>query len=134
MSLLSSIPGAVENVTGAVKAAISHWLPDPVEQEKAAGAVIAAIMPTVQEIAKAQSSVIVAEAQGQSWLQRNWRPGLMVIFAGIILSAWFGYMPRNLPNGFLDHLWGLLETGIGGYVIGRSVEQTARAVVSGIRK
>jgi uncharacterized membrane protein len=134
MSWFTSVPKAAENVTGAVKQAVAHWLPDPVEQEKAAGAIVAAVLPTVQEIAKAQSSVIVAEAQGQSWLQRNWRPGLMVIFAVIILSAWLGYVPRNLPQGFLDHLWGLLETGIGGYVIGRSVEQTARAVVSGIRK
>ena len=26
------------------------------------------------ELIKAQSQVIVAEAQGQSWMQRNWRP------------------------------------------------------------
>ena len=28
----------------------------------------------------AKSKVIIAEAQGQSWLQRNWRPMLMVTF------------------------------------------------------
>src|SRR3972149_3398194 len=30
-------------------------------------------------VMEAQSSVVIAEAQGQSWLQRNWRPLLMLV-------------------------------------------------------
>ena len=33
-----------------------------------------------------QSAVIIAEAQGESWLQRNWRPSLMVVFGFIIAN------------------------------------------------
>ena len=36
-----------------------------------------------------QTKVIVAEAQGESWLQRNWRPGVMAIFAIIIFISCF---------------------------------------------
>ena len=35
---------------------------------------------------EAQAKIVLAEAQG-SWLQRNWRPLLMVVFAGLGTSG-----------------------------------------------
>ena len=37
---------------------------------------------------EAQAKIVRAEAQG-SWLQRNWRPMLMVTFAGLVVAHWF---------------------------------------------
>ena len=38
------------------------------------------------QLDKVRGSIIVAEAQGESWLQRNWRPVLMMIFASIMIE------------------------------------------------
>ena len=78
---------------------------------------------------KAQMNVVVAEAQGESWLQRNWRPCLMCLFGLIIannfilypyLSLFWNAAPM-LP--IPTEMWGLLKLGVGGYVVGRSVEK-----------
>ena len=39
-----------------------------------------------------QASVIIAEAKGQSWLQRNWRPLLMAMF-GVIIANNYIFFP-----------------------------------------
>lgn len=78
---------------------------------------------------KAQSAVIVAEAQGDSWLQRNWRPMLMTLFGFIVFNNYVLYPYLSL---FWEQapvleipgpLWGLLKIGVGGYVVGRSSEK-----------
>ena len=38
---------------------------------------------------EASAKIVLAEVQG-SWLQRNWRPLLMVTFTGLIVAHWFG--------------------------------------------
>lgn len=81
------------------------------------------------EVTKYQSEVIIAEAKGESWLQRNWRPSLMAIFGLIVannyilapyLDAMFDWtVVLEIP----DQLWGLLKLGVGGYIGGRSIEK-----------
>lgn len=76
---------------------------------------------------EAAAQVIVAEAQGDSWLQRNWRPLLMCLFGVIvannyIVHPWFGVPMLPLP----PDMWELLKIGVGGYVVGRSVEKGIR--------
>tara|TARA_B100000405_G_scaffold98681_1_gene68707 strand:+ start:62 stop:457 length:396 start_codon:yes stop_codon:yes gene_type:complete len=76
---------------------------------------------------EAAAKVIVAEAQGDSWLQRNWRPLLMCLFGVIvannfIVHPWFGVPMLPLP----PDMWDLLKIGVGGYVVGRSVEKGVR--------
>ena len=51
---------------------------------------------------EAAAKVIVAEAQGDSWLQRNWRPLLMVTFGTIIANTYlivpiFNTPPADIP-------------------------------------
>lgn len=66
-----------------------------------------------------QSNVIVAEAQGQSWLQRNWRPITMMVFLVLVVLNSFGW----LKNPLAPQAWTLLSIGLGGYVVGRSAEK-----------
>ncbi len=73
---------------------------------------------------EAAAQIIVAEAQGESWLQRNWRPLLMCLFGVIIANNYivvplFGTPTAEIP----PDMWDLLKLGVGGYVIGRSVEK-----------
>lgn len=70
-------------------------------------------------------SIITAEAAGESWLQRNWRPLTMIWFSVLLGLYWFGIMPPNLTQETLERLFSLLQLGIGGYIGGRSLEKIA---------
>jgi hypothetical protein len=43
-----------------------------------------------KELLKAKASIIMAEAQGQSWIQRNWRPITMLTFLVLVVADSFG--------------------------------------------
>ena len=73
---------------------------------------------------EASAKIVLAEAQG-SWLQRNWRPLLMVTFAGLIVAHWFGFTAPNIPESVQNSLLNIVMVGVGGYVVGRSSEKIA---------
>ena len=68
------------------------------------------------------AKIVLAEAQG-SWLQRNWRPLLMVTFAGLVVAYWFGFTAPDIPETVQNSLLNIVMVGVGGYVVGRSGEK-----------
>ena len=70
------------------------------------------------------AKIVLAEAQG-SWLQRNWRPLLMVTFAGLVVAHWFGFTAPDIPESVQNSLLNIVMVGVGGYVVGRSGEKIA---------
>jgi len=122
-----------------------HMSPEEKTAAKAAlvqmqNGVIEKTLEYERSIVEAQSKVIIAEAQGETWIQRAWRPLTMMIFAGIVawnfavapilswLAMLFGsaavvpHLP--LPSGF----WVYLSTGLGGYIVGRSGEKIVQTI------
>lgn len=83
------------------------------------------------QIVAAQERVITAEAQGESWLQRNWRPTTMLTFLTIILYQAFCVSVFGFPSidmtSVPDKMWELLKIGLGGYIVGRSVEKSVKS-------
>lgn len=77
-----------------------------------------------REIAEAQASAVKAEATG-NWLQRSWRPLVMLTFAVIILIGTFTSLPILADS---SRFWDLLEIGLGGYVVGRSGEKMLEVI------
>lgn len=76
---------------------------------------------------EAAASIIVAEAQGESWLQRNWRPLLMVMFGTIIANNYLIVPIFNTPAADIPpDMWDLLKLGVGGYVVGRTAEKSLK--------
>ena len=76
-----------------------------------------------------QTEIILAEANG-NWLQRSWRPILMLSFGFIVIYVKFIAPLFSLPIPPLeDEFWNLLQLGIGGYVVGRSVEKVAKNII-----
>tara|TARA_R110002072_G_scaffold270866_1_gene430629 strand:- start:247 stop:636 length:390 start_codon:yes stop_codon:yes gene_type:complete len=71
------------------------------------------------KLLSSQTSIITAEANGQSWIQRNWRPITMLTFLALVVFDSFGW----LANPLASEAWTLLQIGLGGYVAGRSVEK-----------
>ena len=82
-----------------------------------------------RQLLDAQKSIIVAEAQGQSWLQRSWRPITMMTFLVLVVCDSFGW----LANPLAPEAWTLLQIGLGGYVAGRSIEKTVPKVADIMR-
>jgi hypothetical protein len=83
----------------------------------------------VQTLVQAQSSIIKAEAQGGSWIQRSWRPLLMMCIIVIIVNNYIFFPYAKLFTDkavMLDlpiQMWDLIKLGVGGYVVGRSGEK-----------
>lgn len=77
-----------------------------------------------------QAASIREEARG-NWLQRSWRPIVMLVFTLIILAGTF----LNLPILADTSRFGdLLEIGLGGYIIGRGSEQLVSSLLKRPRK
>ncbi len=80
-------------------------------------------------IAEARSNVIMAEAHGASWLQRNWRPLLMLVIICIVANNYILYPYLSIFTDKVrvldlpDRLWQLMEIGVGGYILGRTAEK-----------
>ena len=81
------------------------------------------LMEWEQRVMEARTAVLVEEARG-NWLQRSWRPLVMLIFALIVLVGTFTSLPILSDT---SRFWDLLEIGIGGYVVGRSGEKIMQA-------
>ena len=82
------------------------------------------------ELLKSKTDIIIAEAKGGSYIQRNWRPITMLTFLFLVVLDSFGW----LPNPLAAEAWLLLHIGIGGYVAGRSVEKAVPKVAQMMRK
>ena len=88
------------------------------------------IMDYEARLLEAKTKVITAEANGQSWLQRTWRPITMLTFLGLVVADTFGWTTFRLA----EEAWTLLQIGLGGYVVGRSAEKIAPKVMDVMRK
>ena len=81
------------------------------------------IQEIVRDLVQARASIVVEETRG-NWLQRSWRPLVMLTFATIVLVGTFINVPILSDT---SRFWDLLEIGLGGYVVGRSGEKIMQA-------
>lgn len=87
-----------------------------------------AILEMDQKQLEARANVIMAEASGESWLQRSWRPITMLSFLGLLYTYWLGLAPEQIyaSNELMENLFELLQIGIGGYIGSRGIEKTVK--------
>jgi hypothetical protein len=96
------------------------------------------VMDYEGKIIDAQASVIKAEAESESWLASNWRPLTMMTFLVLIVNKWTGLsIVLGWPQVFIDsaieqRLWDCITLGLGGYVVGRSLEKIAPSVAEAL--
>lgn len=120
--------GILSAVLPVVGKVLDRIIPDPEARAKAELEIQTGLLSAESQIVKAAASVIRAEAGG-NWLQRSWRPMLMILF-GLIIANNYVIVPYVLAFGMfvpsLDippGMWALLNVGVGGYVVGRSAEK-----------
>lgn len=100
--------------------------------------ILAQIIDSEGDYVREVSAIIQAEARSESWIARNWRPLTMLWFAFLLGMFWFGKAPQYLIDSpaTVEDLFDLLKLGIGGYIVGRSVEKTVKTVANngGVKK
>ncbi|CAA0248923.1 conserved hypothetical protein [Tenacibaculum maritimum] len=107
---------------------IDNVITNDEERLKAKEAILTMLMEKGNEIDKFKADIIQAEAKG-NFLQRSWRPILMLLFGFVVLYSKFIAPAFSLPNAELEQdFWNLLQLGIGGYVVGRSAEKIIKDV------
>lgn len=120
---------AIDPVTAALEAGktiLDKLWPDAGESERQKVQMVLATFA-------AQAEIVKTEAASEHWLAACWRPILMLTFGGLIVARWFGLAAPELDPAEYLKLWDIVELGLGGYVIGRSVEKIAPSL-SGVLK
>jgi len=116
----------VAPITTLIEGVLDKVVPDAAERDRISFEIQKLLMGNQSKELEQAVKVILAEAQGESWLQRNWRPLLMLWFAGLVGAHWLGFTPPNLPESVVMGLLDIVQVGIGGYVLGRSGEKIIR--------
>lgn len=90
------------------------------------------------EVNQSDAQATVASAQALSsiltqgsFLEKNWRPVLMVILMIILVASFFGYIPSHLNDPVsptMEKIWTLLEIGLGGYLPLRTLEKIVQQI------
>jgi hypothetical protein len=87
-------------------------------------------MTRFSAIIESQTKVLVAEIQGASWLQRNWRPILMLCIVAIVANNYLLhpyislFTDKSIVLDLPEKLYNLMTVGVGGYIVGRSAEKS----------
>jgi hypothetical protein len=113
---------------------IKSKFPDPTEQARVEAEITAQLWQHAHQLNTAAADIIKTEAQSQHWLAAIWRPVVMLTFAGLIVARWFGWAAPNLSEAEYLKLWSIVEFGLGGYVVGRSVEKIAPSVAGAFKR
>ena len=79
---------------------------------------------------EARSAIITAEAKSDHFLTATWRPITMLTFLALVVCDQFGFLTFRLA----EDAWTLLQLGLGGYVVGRSVEKVVPAMTAAMKK
>jgi hypothetical protein len=112
---------------------IRSKFPDPTEAAKVEAELALKMYENSARIEMAAADIIKTEAQSENFLAAAWRPIVMLVFTGLIVARWFGWSAPGMSEAEVLKLWSIVEFGLGGYVIGRSVEKIAPSIASAIR-
>lgn len=113
---------------------IDRLWPDPEQKAQAQIALLELAQKGELTEFTARAEIVKAEAASSHWLAANWRPILMLVFGGLIVARWFGFSAPELSEAEYLKLWDIVEFGLGGYVVGRSVEKIAPTVAEAFKK
>lgn len=113
---------------------VGNLFPDPTEKAKAEAEVFRQLLAHQSEIESAAAKIINTEAASSHWLAANWRPLTMLVFVGLIVARWFGWAAPNLSETEYIKLWSIVEFGLGGYVVGRSIEKIVPSIAAALKR
>jgi hypothetical protein len=112
---------------------IDRLWPDPAQRDQARLALME--MAQKGELAEltARADIVKTEAASEHWLAASWRPILMLTFGALITARWLGWSAPGISEAEVIKLWDIVQLGLGGYVIGRSVEKIIPAAAAALK-
>jgi hypothetical protein len=132
--MLAAILAALVPAFQSVVASIFPNPEDKLKAQELQNQLQLAVIAQAGALEQAAAENVKAEISSGSWLGKNWRPILMLTFAGLIVSRWFGYSAPNMSEAEVLELWGIVKLGITGYVGGRTVEKVAPVIAQAFKK
>lgn len=132
--MLQAILGILSPIFGQVA---KNLFPDPADELKRMqmqADLQRELIARANEIELAAASIVKAEAESENWITASWRPILMLSFGALIVARWLGWTAPGITEAELLKLWDIIQLGLGGYVIGRSVEKVAPSIAAVLKK
>lgn len=114
--------------------ALDKVFPDTEKRELAKIEIMKQLESSASEIAQAAASIIKTEAASSHWLAANWRPLTMLTFVGLIVARWMGWAAPGMTEAEYIAVYDMMKIGLGGYVVGRSVEKIAPGLLTNLFK
>ncbi len=122
INLITSILPIIDKV-------LSKYITSKEEKEKIKRELTLELLENELELNRLKAKIIKSEIEGKSWLQRNWRPMLMlnfvfILFNNYVLVPYLSIFTNKVKIlDFPEQFWSLLIVGVGGYIAGRSIEK-----------
>lgn len=126
----------ITSIANVVDTVLSRVLPDPQQQAQAKIQMAQMYLNNELQDMVARAGVVTAEASSGNKLTSSWRPMLMYVFMAIIANNYIlaPYLQAMFHMGITlqvpPEMWDLLKLGVGGYVMGRSVEKTVQTMTT----
>lgn len=119
------------NTVDAVGNIVDNVFTNDEEKSEAKKQLTEVVLKSLNEVAEVQGEVIKTEMKG-NFLQKSWRPIIMLSFGVILICKWFGLTNEAIPLQLELQLLDIVKLGLGGYVVGRSAEKIATSVTTNI--
>ena len=127
--------GAVAPLAKILFNTIEKSVPDKDLQEKLKSQFQTQLLQSNTQELQAAAKIIEAEAKA-GWFASSWRPLLMYVLIFILVWNYIlGPVVKIFTGAVISFelpgdVWGLLQIGLGGYVVGRSAESVARTIAN----
>ena len=127
--------GAVAPLAKILFNTIEKSIPDKDLQEKLKSQLQTQLLQSNTQELQAAAKIIEAEAKA-GWFASSWRPLLMYVLIFILVWNYvIGPVVKIFTGAVISFelpgdVWGLLQIGLGGYVVGRSAESVARTIAN----
>lgn len=115
--------GIAGNIIGGIFDIVDKTVEDKDQAAKIKAGLQTQVLQMLNKELDTAGNIIVAEAKGDSWIQRNWRPITMLVFVGLVVAKWLGFTAPGVSEEIELALLDIIKVGLGGYVVGRSVEK-----------
>jgi hypothetical protein len=127
--------GAVAPLAKILFNTIEKAVPDKDLAEKLKADLQTQLLQSHTQELQAAAKIIEAEAKA-GWFASSWRPLLMYVLIFILVWNYIlGPVVKIFTGAVISFelpgdVWGLLQIGLGGYVVGRSAESVARTIAN----
>jgi len=115
----------------AVNKVVDNVFTNDEEKSEAKKQLTEVVLKGLNDVAAVQGEVVKTEMNG-NWIQKSWRPIMMLTFGVILVCKWFGWTNEHIPLELELQLLDIVKLGLGGYVVGRSVENVAKTVTKNV--